>query len=351
MSDITLVGIDLAKNVFQVQAEDPFGNVVEKKRMNRTQLKHYMGNLPPCLVAMEACGSAHYWGRFMKEMQHTPQLIAPRIVKAWVLRNKNDARDTDALCTAARSKKVTPIPVKTIAQQNLTCIHRARSQVMKRRTQITNHLRAQLSEYGLVTGRGFAPLKKLVLEVLEGQHELLTGEAATFVFEDLYKEWQSLNERIKRYDTQVKQLAKSCPRAVKLMDIPGIGELTSTALIAKVDDFSAFRKGRDFAAWLGLTPREYASGEKRVLGKISKQGDRYLRTLLIHGARGAIRGVLKKDKDANAYTRWIHQLVQRIGMNKAAVALANKHARMIWALCKHGRVLNLNFSDSFLNNC
>ena len=347
MSDITVIGIDLAKNVFQVHAEDAKGNKVFNKQFTRKKLILFMTQLPPCLVGMEACGSAHYWARKLKSMGHRIKLVNPRKVKAYVDRNKNDSKDAEAICEATRSNKVPSIAIKSLAQQQMNSLHRARSQVVRHRTRISNHLRSQLAEYGLVTRQGFAALKKLVLEVLAGEH--LNLEASTlFVFQDMYDQWQSLTKRIAQYDAQVKRVAQSNAASQTLMALPGIGEISATAITAKVDDYGQFKKGSTFAAWLGLTPKEYASANRRYLGSISKQGDRYIRWLLIHGARTSIHSTLKKNRRDTAYHRWIHTMVKRVGKNKAAVALANKHARMIWAMMKHGRTLDLNHAESFV---
>jgi transposase len=348
MSDLNVIGIDLAKNIFQVYGEDKHENKLFNRRLKRATFKEFMMNLEPYLVGMEACGTAHYWGREIEAMGHRVKLINPKKVKAYVERNKTDAKDAEAICDAAKSRKVRAVPVKTLAQQELTMLHRARSQVVKRRTQLVNHLRSQLAEYGIVTRQGYAGLRQLVTEVLGGEHIHFSHSTGLFVISDLKQEWDELDQRVKAYDVEVRRIAKENKSAKKLMQVPGVGAITATAIVAKVDNFAVFETGRDYAAWLGLTPREYSSAEKRRLGGISKQGDRYIRTLLVHGARSAMRSVLNKDKKETSYHRWIHQLVERVGKNKAVVALANKHARMIWALMAHGRELNLNFSERFL---
>jgi transposase len=346
MNNINVIGVDLAKNIFQIYGEDENENKVVSHRFKRKKFQEFMRQLPACKVGMEACGTAHYWGRYLEGLGHEVKIIHPRRVKAFIIRNKNDAKDAEGICDATKNKKIPSIPVKTLAQQNLTTLHRARSQVMRRRVQLVNHLRSQLAEYGLVTRQGFKSLRELVVEVLGGEHITLEQESL-FVMQDLYEEWQRLNKRIQAYDEQVRRVAKGNKSAKKIMQIPGIGEMTATAIIAKVEDFTAYEKGRDFSAWLGLTPKEYSSAEKRRLGGISKQGDRYIRTLLIHGARAAITAIMNKGKNETAYHRWIQATVERVGKNKAVVALANKHGRMIWALLRHGRELNLNFSDTF----
>lgn len=346
MNNITVIGIDLAKNVFQVQAEDKEGNKIYNRRLKRGEFIKWIDKISPCVVGMEACGTAHYWGRVFLAKGHQVKLMNPKKVKAYVDRNKNDAKDAEAICEATRSKKVLSIPIKTVVQQDLTSLHRARSQVVCQRTQVANHLRSQLAEYGLITRQGHAALEALARQVLAG--ELLeASRELLFVVTDLYEQLQYLKKRLVNYDAEVKRIAKENKSASKLMTMPGIGEITATALIAKVEDFSAFKRGCNFAAWLGLTPKEYSSANKRRLGKISKQGDRYLRTLLIHGARSVINASLAKKRCDTTYHRWIAQLVERRGKNNAAVALANKHSRMIWAIMKHDRAVDLHFADTF----
>lgn len=345
MSNITVVGIDLAKNVFQVHAEDQKGNKIYNRRMKRVQLIKWIERLPRCTVGMEACGTAHYWGRVFLEKGHQVKLMNPKKVKAFVDRNKNDAKDAEAICDATRNKKVLSIPVKTVVQQDITSLHRARSQVVGQRTQVANQLRSQLAEYGLITRQGHTALETLAQEVLRGE-AIAVSKELLFVVDDLYEELKCLKKRVMGYDAELKRVVKENKSAQKLMTMPGVGEITATAVIAKVEDFNSFKRGCNFAAWLGLTPKEYSSAEKRKLGGISKQGDRYLRTLLIHGARSVIKAVLAKKQCETNYHRWIVRLVERRGKNCAAVALANKHARMIWAMMKHGRSIDLNFAAS-----
>lgn len=347
MNDLNVFGVDLAKNVFQVYAEDNQGNQLYNRRFSRNRFKEFMSNQKPSLIGMEACGTSHYWGRTLQAMGHEVKLINPRKVKAYVIRNKNDAKDAEGIYEATTSKKVLGTPVKTETQQHLTMLHRSRSLMVKRRTQLVNHIRSQLAEYGMVTRQGYTPLKHLVSELLGGEHIDLPPENL-YVLSDLYEEWCGLDKRLLEYDRLVRQVAKRDKRAQKLMQLPGIGEITATAIVGKVDDFNAFKKARDFAAWLGLTPKEYSSANKRRLGGISKQGDRYIRTLLIHGARSSLRMVLQKEEVDTAYHRWCRQLVARVGQNKAVVALANKHARMIWAILSYDRDVDLNYAAQFM---
>ena len=336
MKNITLVGIDLAKNVFQVHAEDSDGNKIHSKRLSRAKFIEYLSKLPSCLIGMEACGSAHYWARHVQSLGHKVKVINPKIIKAFVIRNKTDAKDAEAIAEATRSNKIKSITIKTLNQQHLTSLHKARSLLVKKRTQLVNHIRSQLAEYGLIASKGYASLDCLVTEVLAKEYDIFDDEML-FIFQDLYDEWHELNKRIETYDKKVKKQAKSHEKTRKLLAIPGLGPITATAVIAKFDNIECFNKAKDFSASLGLTPKEHSSANTRHLGKISKQGDRYLRTLLSHGARASLRAIKKTsiEQKNSAYHQWARNTLGRIGFNKTATALANKHARIIWAMLKH----------------
>lgn len=346
MSNITVIGVDLAKNVFQVYAEDAQGNKLFNRKYTRKKFKEFIAQLPPCLIGMEACGTAHYWARECQNYGHTVKLMNPKRIKAYLDGNKNDANDAEAIGEATTSKKVRSIAVKTLAQQDLTSIHKARSNVIKRKTQLSNHIRSLLAEYGVITNQGYSALITLVKEVLAGEH-LDLSETLCFTLNDLLQELDELKIRVDHYDKQLKKVSKENKSAAKLIEMSGVAEVTATAIIAKIDDFSLFSSGRAFAAYLGLVPKEHSSAEKKRLGKINKKGDRYLRTLLIHGARSALLATIKCDKQHTAYHRWIHNIVARVGINKATVALANKHARMIWAVMRWDRTVDLSFGDTF----
>jgi transposase len=347
MKNVTLIGIDLAKNIFQVYGEDVVGNKMFNKKLSRGKFKTFLEKLPVCTIGMEACGTAHYWARKCIELGHTVKMINPRQVKPYLNGNKTDAKDAEAICEATRNRKVRAIPIKSEAQQDVTSIHRSRSQLVKRKTALGNQLRSVLAEYGVVTQKGYAALISLIQEVLSGK-TLVASSELLFVLQDGHDELEQLKERMNRYDHLLKKVVKNNKMANRLYEeMPGIGEITATALVAKIEDMGVFKHGRDFGAWLGLTPTEHSSAGKRHLGKISKRGDRYLRTLLIHGARSQIKVTLSKKRNDTAYHRWIQETVARIGKNKSAVALANKHARMIWAILVHDRAVDLNFADTF----
>ena len=347
MNNVTLLGIDLAKNVFQVCAEDSEGNQLFNRRYTRSRFNRFIQTTEPCAVAMEACGSSHYWARELQALGHQVKLISPRRVKGYVRRNKTDANDAAAICEAATSKRVPTVAIKSVAQQQVSSLHQARRQLVKRRTQLTNHVRGQLAEYGLVTGCGYSKLRAFIAELLADNPSNLPAQML-FVLQDMAEEWQRLDKRIRAYDAQIKRVASTDPVAKKLLAMPGVGEITATAIVAKVADVSVFSNGSYFAAWLGLTPKEYTSAKRRYVGGISKQGDRYLRTLLIHGARASLRATLRQDNNQTAYHRWVRQLHQRVGTNKAVVAMANKHARMMWALIRHNRTLDLDYVTTLI---
>jgi len=244
MNNITAVGIDLAKNIFQVYAEDKKGNKVFNKKMSRMKLKRFLATLPPCFIGMEACGTAHYWARLCIQQGHRVKLIPPRNVKPFLDGNKNDAKDAEAICEAAQRQKILGVPVKTLVQQDLTSLHRARSQLVSRRTQLANHIRSLLAEYGLVTRQGHAALMHLIETVLGGE-KLELSQELSFVLIDLYNELNTLTQRLSVYNDELKRIAKQNKTANRLLALPGIGVITATAITAKIEDFSRFRHGRD----------------------------------------------------------------------------------------------------------
>jgi transposase len=347
MKNITTIGIDLAKNVFQVHAADCFGNKIWSKKVKRDKLKELLVNTPVSLIGMEACCGAHYWGREFKAMGHEVKLMNPQFVKPYVKNNKNDARDAEAITEAVTRPTMRFIPIKTAAQQNLGAVHTVRTGLVSRRTEVSNRLRGLLVEFGVICKQGHAALRACLAEVLLGGVEALYP--VPLWIKDMHEELISLDKRIKIYDDELKRHSTVSETAKRLLEIPGVGKVTASAIEAKIGDVSSFKSGRDLAAFLGLVPKQNSSGGKEQMGGISKRGDRYLRTLLIHGARAEIQATLKCHKDGSTlYHCWIIETVNRIGKNKAAVALANKHARIIWAMLKHKRSFNANFAEVFL---
>ena len=326
--NIKRIGIDIAKQVFQVHGVDDQEKVVLRKKLLRAQMLAYFQKLPPCLIGMEACGSSHYWGRELQKMGHTVKLMAPQFVKPYVKSNKNDANDAEAICEAVARPTMRFVAIKTIEQQDIQAAHRIRSELVHQRTAKANQMRGLLGEYGLVVGQRIDVLRKALPLLLEDAENGLTVDFR-ILLQGLQQDIIMLDERVDEMDNKIKLLANSNEDAKRLLKIPGIGPITATALICAIGDGRQFKRGRDMAAWLGLTPRQHSSGGKERLLGISKRGDAYLRTLLIHGARAVLRVAGHKD---DPRSRWIQSLCDRRNKNIAAVALANKNARIVWAL-------------------
>lgn len=326
--NIKRVGIDLAKQVFQVHGVDSQEKAVLRKQLRRAQMLDYFQKLPTCLIGMEACSSAHYWARELQKMGHTVKLMAPQFVKPYVKSNKNDANDAEAICEAVARPTMRFVAIKTIAQQDIQALHRIRSELVQQRTAKVNQIRGLLGEYGLVVGRRVDVLRNALPLLLEDAENGLTTDFRVLL-EGLQQDLITLDERVNEMDKKIKVLASSNTDAKRLQQIPGIGPITATALICAIGDGKQFKRGRDMAAWLGLTPRQHSSGGKDRLLGISKRGDAYLRTLLIHGARAVLKVASNKD---DPRSRWLQNLCDRRNKNIAAVALANKNARIVWAL-------------------
>jgi transposase len=330
--EVKVVGIDLAKNSFQVHAVDATGRKVVGKKLSRHKLKEYLINLPPCTVAMEACAGAHYWARLVQSYGHQVRLIAPQFVKPFVKSNKNDAVDAEAICEAAQRPNMRFVAVKEIGQQDIQSIHRMRSLVVGQRTAQINQIRGVLLEYGIAIPAGRSNLLKRLPEILEDAENGLTDLFRGELF-GLYAELKHLNERIAHYDEKIEQIAQADERTVRLQTIPGIGPKIATALLVAIGDINAFKNGRELAAWLGLVPRQHSTGGKQTLLGISKRGDVYLRQLVIHGARSILRCV---DRKTDRTSQWARALKERRHNNIAVVAMANKMVRIAFALLKKG---------------
>jgi len=321
-------GMDIGKNTFHLVGVDEVGLLAVKKKLRRKQVLVYFANLPACLVAMEACGGSHYWAREIAKLGHDVKLISPQFVKPYVKGNKNDYNDAEGICEAAGRANMRFVTVKTIEQQDIQGLHRIRQSVVKQRTALANQIRGLLGEYGIVVGFGISQVRRRIPEILEDGENGLTDRFRVWLGE-LLESFRVLDERIKQYDEEVQQAYAANEACRRLGAIEGIGPQIATAVIASYGDGKQFRNGRQFAASIGLVPRQHTTGDRPVLLGISKRGDKYLRTLLIHGARSAIRWMEGKDDQRS---RWLQALVARRGKNKAAVALANKNARIIWAL-------------------
>lgn len=334
----TMIGIDLAKSVFQLHGVDDKGHAVMKKQLKRVQVLPFFANLTPCRVGMEACGSAHYWARKLQALGHTVHLIPPQYVKPFVKRNKNDAADAAAICEAMMRPNMPGVPVKNAEQQAILSVHRARQGLVKARTAQANQIRGLLAEFGFIIPTGISHIPKRVPKIVEDGENDLPGSFRLLI--------QRLVDHLKELDRQVGELGAEIQRwhrentvSQKLAKIPGIGPMSASALAASVGDARNFKNGRQLAAWLGIVPRQHSTGGKSTLLGISKRGDTYLRTLLIHGARSVIR-VVEHKPDADP---WVKKLLARRNKNIAAVALANKNARTIWALLAHDREYVANY--------
>jgi transposase len=332
VGNLTTIAVDLAKSVFEVAVSDVPGRVSERKRLNRGGLAAFFANRPPAVVLMEACGSAHHWGRELQKMGHDVRLLPPASTAKYRIGNKTDRTDADALLEANRNEKILPVPVKTIPQQTLTSIHRLRQAWMATRTARLNALRGLLREIGVAIPVGARAVLPQVTEAIaqgrvpEDLHPLLLASVAEIL---------KLEENVKGCDRLLARLAQSIPVARALQEIPGIGPLGSTALIPAVGDPSRFRSGRKMSAFFGLVPREYSSGHRRRLGSITKRGNTYVRTLLIHGGRSVLQAAHRR-KNLDRLHRWALEVERRQGRNRAAVALANKLIRIAWAVWAKG---------------
>jgi transposase len=331
--ELTTIGIDLAKDVFAIHGVDRLGRVTVRKRLVRKRLLEFLSKLPACLVGMEACASAHYWARAIERLGHRVKLISPRFVKPYRKNDKSDANDAEAICEAVGRPSMRFVPIKTESQQDLQAAHRAREQLLKSRTALINQVRGLLAEHGIVAPRGIARARRLLAEALaEPERYPLSGLFRETLLE-IAERLRFFDQRIQAYDLRIEQVFKHDERCQRLAKIAGVGPLVATAVVAAVGNAQEFKSGRQLSAWLGLVPRQHSSGNRRLLLGISKRGDRYLRTILIHGARAALcRAVRKRDQRG----AWANRLRLKRGTNVAAVALANKNARIIWALLRRG---------------
>jgi transposase len=337
--NITTVGIDLAKSVLQVHGVDARGRALLRKTLKRAEVMSFFAKLLPCRIGMEACGSAHFWARKLTELGHTVKLMAPQFVKPYVKTNKNDARDAEAICEAVERPNMRFVPVKTVEQQGLLGLHRARQGFVAARTAQANQLRGLLSEFGVVIPKGIGYLQRQLPAILEEAGNGLSG-ASRELFSRLFSHFQELDRQVRELELQIKAWHRESAASQRLERIPGVGPLTASALVASIGDAKTFKNGRQLAAWLGLVPRQNSSGGKERLLGISKRGDTYLRTLLIHGARAVLRHLKCHADQAQG---WLARLAQRRNPNIAAVALANKNARIVWALLAHDRDYQSDF--------
>ena len=331
MKKATTMGIDLAKNVFQIHGINKKGETVLRKRLTRGKVKEVMVNLPTCLIGMEACGGAHYWARVCKKYGHEVKLMSPQYVKPYVKTNKNDTADAEAIAEAVGRANMRFVPVKEIWQEDIQAIHRIRERLIHNRTALTNQIRGLLQEYGIVIAEGISKLKRELPIILEDGENELTHRSRR-VFRELWEELKVLEQEIKKYKEEIEDIYRASEVCQRIGKVEGVGPITATALVAAVGDARVFKNGRQMSAWLGLVPKQNSSGGKERLLGISKRGNRYIRTLLIHGARSVV-ATARHKKDARSH--WIAEKEKSRGFNKACVALANKNARILWALMAH----------------
>jgi len=333
----TTVAVDLAKDVFELAFADAEHRIVQRRRLSRRAFAQALGNTEPLRVVMEACSSAHYWARRFTAQGHVVRLLPARDVRPYVRRNKTDRTDAAGLLEADRCAQIDTVPIKSVEQQGVQALHRIREQLKAQRTATINLVRGVLREFGFVIPLGAAKVRPAVLAVLEdGDCDLPMPLRHTLA--ELLEQLARLAQSMIGIEQRLQRIAQCDPACLRYQQVPGIGLLTATALRASTGPLDRFRSGRHFAAWIGLAPREHSSGSQRRLGRISKRGDGYLRLLLIHGARAALRAAQLRRQHAQPLTRlqaWAIELQQRIGHNKAAVALANKMARRLWAMEHH----------------
>jgi len=326
MQNINRIGIDLAKNVFQVCALTTHNKVLFNKKLSRKKFIEFMANLPASTVFMEACYSSHYWGRTIESWGHRANLIPAQHVTPFVRGNKNDNNDALAIAEAAGRPGIRFVPIKTVQQQEIMAMHRIRNRLVKSRTQISNQARGLLSDFGIIFPKGYKAFR-LAMSSLQDDETLSPGFRQ--IMKDLRDEFGRVSEQISRIERQLKRYTEHTEACAIIGSLPGIGLINASALAASIDRGQAFNNPRELAVWLGLTPRQYASGEKSRQGGITKRGDRYLRTQLIHAGRAAKRWARNRD---DQFSLWIKQLEKRVGAHKATVAVAHKLARLIWIL-------------------
>jgi transposase len=326
--EMSVLGIDIAKRLFHAVGMAERGKIVWRKRLSRHDLIPFIAKLPPVLIGMEACGGAHYWARRFRAYGHEVKLMAPQFVKPYVKSNKNDSRDAEAIAEAVTRPTMRFVPAKDVDQQDIQALHRVRERLIGERTALVNEVHGLMHEYGIVMPKGVAKFRQAVVGKLEADKDKLTPLSQE-MFGKVVEEFAALEAQLAYYQEKLEALAATHPECQRLLTIPGIGPLSATALVAAVSDASAFKNGRQFAAWLGLVPRQYSTGGKERLLGISKRGDSYLRKLLIHGARATLRWVGRKT---DRRSQWMRQLVERRGHHRTAVAVANKNARIVWAL-------------------
>jgi transposase len=332
MGEVSTIGLDIAKSVFQVHGVDGAGAVVIRKRISRAKVLEFFAGLPRCLVGIEACPSAHHWSRALQTVGHTVRLMPPSYVKAYLKRSKNDANDAAAICEAVTRPSMRFVPTKSEQQQSSLMLHRSRQLLVRQRTMLSNAIRGHMAELGIISAKGRNGTAEL-LRVIANTDDDRIPPIARLCLDVLARQYASIATEVATIDKRIHAWHRSCEASRRLEEIPGIGPIVATALVAEVGDWKAFRSGRNLAAWIGLVPKQHSSGGKERLGGITKQGNRYLRWLLVTGAMAVIRYAQKHGTQKRP---WLGRLMERRPTKIAAVALANKIARMAWAIMVHG---------------
>lgn len=328
MDNHSLIAIDLAKNIFQICIVNSNNRVLMNRQLTRASLGEFIAKQPATMIAMEACYSSHYWARLFQSYGHQVKLIPAQHVKPFVRGNKNDHNDALAIAEAARRPHIRPVPIKTVAQQDIQALHRLRERMVSQRTSLSNQTRGLLSEYGIVFPNGFKALKQALVTLLDPNDERLSV-TIKHQLQYIAEEFEYASTRLNELNQQLAKIAQDNPLCRHLMSIPGIGCINATALFSAIGNGSQFKSARELSVWLGVTPKHFASGNKHVTAGISKRGNRYLRKQLIHGARAVMSRCKKRD---DQLSHWLTAIVARRGPNKACVALANKMARLCWTL-------------------
>lgn len=327
----TTIAVDVAKSVFEIAVSLEPGKVAERKRLSRAKFERFFADRGPAVVVMEACGMAHFWGRWLTSLGHRAVLLPPLAVRPYVTRNKTDRTDAKGILEAYRNEEIRPVPVKTEDQQCVIATLKLREAWKDARTARLNTVRGILRELGLVIPKGATKVVPFVWDLLNRRPEAIRLKSLQMALAEAVEEIQALTDRIKHTDKDIRALARRHPVSRRLMTIPGIGPLNSTALVADIGDPDRFPSGRKFASFLGLTPKESSTGERRSLGRINKKGNTFLRTLLIHGARSVVK-TIKEPTSEDRLLRWTADVLARRGHNKAVVALANRMARIVWSI-------------------
>ena len=336
---IKAIGIDLAKSIFSIHGVDKHDKCKLRKTVKRNKLLAEVAKLPPCIIGVEACSGAHYWAREFTKLGHDVRIMASKFVIPYRQNEKNDANDAEAICEAVTRPKTRFVSIKSEEQQAVLCLHRIRQGAIKDRTALLNRLRGLLAEFGIVMPKGRYPAQKAITSILEDAENGLPMLARELLC-DLWQSIKVLNGDILKHDRKLYQLANQVSAAKRIMSIPGVGEITATAVVATVNDAKHFDTSRAFSAWIGLVPRQYTTGGQVKLGRISKRGEKHIRTSLIHGARAVIANCKHKTDKTSM---WLKALIERRGFKRATVALAAKNARLIWALLRSEKEYQVDY--------